>query len=68
MSIVITCKSIIGIVFLSGTICFDINGVTGVEENNSNDTLACDDVADKVALYTPSLFLEITQVELLICC
>ena len=65
MSIVITCKSIIGIIFLSGTICFDINGVTGVEENN---TLACDDVADKVALYTPSLFLEITQVELLICC
>ena len=47
---------------------FDINGVTEVEENDSNDTLACDDVAHKVALYTPSLFLEITQVELLICC
>ena len=47
---------------------FDINGVTEVEENDSNETLACDDVAHKVALYTPSLFLDITQVELLICC
>ena len=47
---------------------FDINGVTGVEEDNSKDTLARDDVAHKDALYTPSLFLEITQFELLICC
>ena len=30
-----------------------------VEENDSNDTLACDDEAQKVVLWTPSLLLEI---------
>ena len=30
-----------------------------VEENDSNDTLPCDDDAHKIVLYTPSLFLKI---------
>ena len=36
-----------------------INGFTEVEENDSNDTLACDDDANKVVLCVPSFLLEI---------
>ena len=35
---------------------FDVNGLTEFEENESNDTLACEDDAHKVILCTPSLF------------
>ena len=51
VSIVITCKSIIG-----KTICVKKrNWSFEVEENNSNDTLVCDDDAHKVVLcaYSP---------------
>ena len=34
-----------------------INSFTEFEEIDSNDTLACDDDANKVVLCTPSLFL-----------
>ena len=37
----------------------DENGFTEIEENNPNDTLACDDDAHKVVMCTPSLFLRI---------
>ena len=35
----------------------DINGLTEVEENDSNDTLGCDDDAHKVVLCNHSLIL-----------
>ena len=55
MSIVITCKIIIG-----KTICIKKRNLSSeVEENDSNDTLPCDDNAHKIVLYTPSLFLKI---------
>ena len=37
----------------------DINEITEIEENDINDTLACDDDAHKVVLCTPGLFLRI---------
>ena len=40
-------------------IFFDVNGLTEVEESDSNDTLACVDNAHKVILWTSSIFLEI---------
>ena len=63
VSIVNTCKSIIGITFfnLSKTIYvkkynFLRKWSSEVEENDSNDTLACDDDVQKVVLCTPSSF------------
>ena len=35
----------------------DVNGLTEVEENDSNDTVACDDDAHKVILSAQSLIL-----------
>ena len=35
----------------------DVNGLTEVEENDSNDTVACDDDAHKVILCAHSLIL-----------
>ena len=42
-----------------GYFFLDENGVTEVEENDSNDTIACDDDAHKVVLCNHSLILHV---------
>ena len=62
VSNIITSKSIIGIVFFnpSNTIYVKTNSAT--QENDSNDTLACDDNTHKVSQCTPSLFMKIISI------